>query len=451
MTPARDIGRREFLRQAAAGAAVLSACRSRPGGGVRRPPNVIYAFADEHRWQSLGFTETPALQTPHLARLASEGTTFTHAISNYPVCSPSRATMITGRWPREHGVIDNGMALTITEGTLGTTFRDAGYATGYIGKWHLGGVRAEPFGFDLSLVWTEDNEHWNRSRFHPRDGDPIRSTGYNATGMTDQALAFIQAHREQPFFLMLSWNPPHANMLDAPPAKLALYPRGSLPPRPNATPFDDRTPNDWLRYQGYHAHISAIDDEVGRLLAELDAHGIADDTILIYSSDHGSMLGSQGVWGKRQPYDESIRVPFLARWPGNVTPSHAVEALFGSIDIMPTLCGLAGVPIPATCRGQDFSPWLRGASGPDPEGQLLMHLSKVNATGGADHPAPLFHGVRTRRHTYAARSAEPWLLFDDRADPYQMTNLVAVPTERATVDQMRRLLDGLRRDAGETG
>jgi arylsulfatase A-like enzyme len=447
VTRADDIGRREFLRRAAAGALVLSGCRT--GSGATRRPNVVYAFADEHRWQSLGFTETPTLRTPHLARLAEGGTSFTYAISNYPVCSPQRAIVMSGRWPWEQGVIDNGVPLAPTAPTLGTLFRDAGWATAYVGKWHLGGVRAEPFGFEHSLIWTDDNEHWDRSYYHPKDEEPVRSRGYNATGMTDQALAFIRTPRDRPFFLMLSWNPPHANMLDAPAEKLALYPAGSLPQRRNGRPFDDPASDEWHRFQGYHAHVSAIDDEVGRLVAALDEAGIANDTLLVYTSDHGSMLGAQGVWGKRQPYEESIRVPFLARWPGVVPAGRAVPALFGAIDVLPTLCGLAGVPVSSVARGRDYAPWLRGDTGPDPEAQLVMHLAKKAATGGEGHPAPLFHGLRTRRFTYAARADAPWILFDDERDPFQLTNLVAAPEARETLAAMRRLLADLRRTAGD--
>ncbi len=426
-----SVPRRTFLQTAAAGIAGATGLARAASGETRPRPNVIYAFSDEHRAQSMSFTEMPQVRTPNMAALAAQGVSFTHCISNYPVCSPHRAMLMTGRWPYQQGVIDNGIPLHATETTLGKVFKTAGYDTGYIGKWHLGGTRAEPFGFDHSLIWTEDNTHWDKSKYHPKDGAPVQPKGYNATLMTDQALAFIERRREAPFFLMLSWNPPHSNFLDAPDSKKALYPEGSLPRRKNDEAEGNAKAgaaiwkqNDWDHYRGYHAHISAIDDELGRILAKLDELGIADNTIVIYSADHGSMFGSHGVGGKRQPYEESIRVPFLARWPGHIPAGSTSDALFGTIDIMPTVCALAGLPAPATCVGNDFSETCFGRKGPEPEAQLVMHISKEHASGGENHPAPLFRGLRARNHTYAVREDGPWLLFDDREDPYQMHNLI---------------------------
>ena len=451
-----QLPRREFMGRVAGGvaAAALASCAHTGPRQARRRPNVIYAFSDEHRAQSMSFTEMPELETPHMAALAAQGATFTHCISNYPVCSPHRAILMTGRWPYQQGVIDNNIPLGADETTLAKAFKAEGYDTAYIGKWHLGGTRAEPFGFDLSLIWSRTNAHWDRSRYHPRDGAPVQPKGYNATLMTDQAIEYIDDHQRQrpdtPFFLMLSWNPPHSDFLDPPEAKKALYPEGSLPWRENVD-LDARKEkgargriwdqNSWPYYQGYHAHISAIDDELGRLMARLQALGIAEDTILVYSADHGSMMGSHGLGSKRQPYEESIRVPFSIRWPGVIPAGLASDALLGSIDLMPTLCGLAGVPAPATCAGRDFSPVVLGGKGPDPEAQFIMHISKKNASGGDTHPAPIFRGVRTRRHTYAVYPDERWCLFDNEQDPCQLDNRIADPA----MAEVRERLEGMLR------
>jgi len=451
--------RRDFLGRMAVGVAaagVLPSCatvdRERPSW----KPNVIYTFSDEHRWQSMSFTEMSELQTPNMARLAADGIHFTHCISNYPVCSPHRAILMTSRWPYQHGMIDNNYPLDPREMTLGKAFQAAGYTTGYIGKWHLGGVRAEPFGFDLSLIWGNTNTHWNKSKYFPLKGKPVQPKGYNATLMTDQALEFIEQHRKDPFFLMVSWNPPHSNFTDAPKPKKALYPEGSLPYRKNAKPdpkvnASENRPiwkkNDWPSYQGYHAHVSAIDDELGRIMVKLDELGLAEDTILVYSSDHGSMLGSHGVGSKRQPYEESIRVPFCIRWPRVISPGNTSDVLFGSIDIMPTLCGLAGIPAPDTCEGQDFSGIMRGDQGPDPEAQFIMHISKNNASGGQRHPAPLFRGLRTRRYTYAVYPDRPWCLFDNEEDPFQLNNLIDDPGKASLIKELDKTLRDFMRKA----
>ncbi len=448
-----DPNRRDFIRAVGGGAtAVALSPLARAAGGKparRRRPNVIYAFSDEHRWHSMSLTDMPQVKTPTMARLAAQGMSFVNAISNYPVCSPHRAILQTGRWPYQQGMIDNGLQLRASERTLGKVFEAAGYATGYIGKWHLGGRRAEPFGFDESLIWTGTSDHW-KSTYHPKEGKPVVvKDRYNATAMTDQALRFIDAHRSRPFFLMLSWNPPHAKFTDPPEAKKRLYPTGSLPRRPNSRPIKRRRKkaahsgafrSDWPMYQGYHAHVSAIDDELARLTARLDELGLADDTIVVYSSDHGSLLGSHGVGGKRQPFEESIRVPFIIRWPGVIPAGVKPDPLFGSIDIMPSLCALAGLDVPPTCVGQDFSGLMRGGRGPRPASQFIMHICKKNASGGVNHPAPLFRGVRTERHTYAVYPDRAWCLFDNREDPYQMHNLIDDPGKATTRKEHRAML-----------
>ncbi len=431
----KDIPRREFINRVA-GIAAVTALGASTHAQSPRKPNVVYVFSDEHRWQSMGCSEMPQLHTPVMDRMAKEGATFTHCISNYPVCSPYRAMLMTGRWPYQNRIIDNGIALNDSLPTIGKTFQAAGYTTGYIGKWHLGGVRAESFGFDTSLIWTDESNHWDQGKYHPRKGTPVQPKGYNATLMTDQALQFIQENKEHPFFLMLSLHPPHSNFLDPPPEKKALYPEGALPWRGNVPEEiqkgkgDDSKiwgKNTWPYYQGYHAHISAIDDELGRLLKTLSELGLDENTIVIYTSDHGSMMGSHGLGGKRQPYDESIRVPFLAHGPRIIPAGTRSDALFGAIDILPTVCGLAGLSAPPGCSGQDFSPWLTGKTGPAPEAQLIMHISKENASGGEKHPAPLFRGLRTPRYTYAVCPDKPWLLFDTQEDPLQLKNLIDDP------------------------
>lgn len=452
--------RRGFLAESAAMAGALALGRNAAGAEPpARRPNVIFAFSDEHRWQSMSFTEMPALQTPNMARMAREGVAFSRCVSNYPVCSPYRAMLLTGLWPAHNGMIDNGLTLDPALPSLGRAFRDAGYRTAYVGKWHLGGTRAEAFGFDTSLVWTGDNTHWDKAEYHPADGKPVRPRGYNATLMTDQALDVINAKDDRPFFLMLSWNPPHSNFLDPPKEKLALYPEGSLPWRENIPEAvragtGDGEGSSWSRaswpyYQGYHAHISAIDDELGRLMAALEARGLDKDTLLVYSADHGSMMGSHGLGGKRMPHDESVRVPLIARWPGRIPAGAAVDALAGTVDLAPTLRALAGLPAEARCDGADLSPWFLGGKGPDREAQLIMHMCKKGASGGENHPAPLFRGLRTRRHTYAVRDGVPWLLFDNREDPFQQANRADDPALASLHRELHTLLADALRAAGD--
>ena len=425
------ISRRSVLARMVGGLSFpYFATQGRSCGALRSGPHpsIVYVFSDEHRWQSMSFTEMPAVQTPNMARMTREGFQFTRCISNYPVCTPHRGMLITGRWPRMTGMIDNDLFLSDDEVTVGKVFRQAGWRTGYIGKWHLGGTRAEPFGFDHSLVWEKTSQHMEGSVFYPASGEPVSPKGYNATLMTDQALEFIESASRQasPYFLMLSLDPPNSQFTDAPPDKSALYPPGSLPFRsnyqkiPSSELFSD---NGTPYYEGYHAHITAVDEELGRILNAVAASPQADRTLVIYTSDHGSMFGSHGAGSKRQPYEESIRVPFLVWGPEPWVRPGRTDALFSSIDIFPTLCGLAGVEIPDSCCGQDYSSWISRGDGPDPEDQFIMHLAKDNATGGQRHPAPLFRGIRHRQYTYFVTADGREHLFDNETDPYQLNNL----------------------------
>jgi arylsulfatase A-like enzyme len=401
-----------------------------PGAGAR--PNIVFAFSDEHRWQSMGFTESPELKTPALDRLAKEGASFKTCISNNPLCVPARTMIMTGRWPYATRALENNGALLEPDRqpTLGRLFGAAGYRTCYIGKWHIG-MRPEQAGFGRTLVWENTNHHW-KSFYRDGEGKTVHYDGYNAVGMTDQALAFIgeSAKSGQPFFVMVEWNPPHATFTDPPDDAKALYPKEALRLRPSYQGKAKNQASDLDSYQGYCGHITAIDRELGRLLRRLDELKLAENTIVIYTSDHGSMFGEHGKSSKRHPEEESVRIPFLARWPGRIPAGAQPGQLFGTIDIFPTLCGLAGLPAPATCGGADFAPALFGQPMKGPDSQFIMHISnKKEFDKVADDPKarvfrPFFRGVRTPRYTYAVGVRGPWVLFDNEKDPYQLKNLV---------------------------
>jgi len=432
--------RREFFGSAAV--AALSAAVAQP-----RKPNVLYVFSDEHRACSMPGEPFNEAYTPHLESFARQGVTFRNCISNYPVCSPYRAMLLTGRWPYQTGIIDNALQLRPEEVSLGETFRRAGYRTGYVGKWHLSpGDEGGQFiakgparqGFEDWHVWSRTNQHFDQSfTFDPETGRKIQPKGYNCTLMTDEGIDFIERHKSEPWMLMISWNPPHPNFLDAPADWKKRYEPQALRFRPNTTA--DVTIALRRSFQGYYGHISAVDAEFGRLLKKLDETGQADNTIVIYTSDHGDMMGSHGFGGKRLPWEESCRVPFLLRYPGVVAPGSSLAGLFSTIDIYPTLCGIAGLQAPSHCVGRDLSAAMRGKAARLPESSFLMHIQKINATGGEDNPAPLFRGVRTDRHSYAVADDGRWCLYDNREDPFQVHNLIDEPARAGLV----RDLDGL--------
>lgn len=413
---------------------------------ARRRPNLLFVFSDQHRACSMPGEPFNDADAPNLARLASEGVTFRSCISNYPVCSPYRGILLSGRWPYQTGIIDNNFPLKESETSLGETFRAAGYRTGYIGKWHLDAStpdRLRPegearHGFDFWRAWFRTSQHMEGSyTFDPRNGERIEPKGYNATLMTDQAVEFIrQADAEAPWMLVVSVNPPHPLFTDAPPHLMKRYRDAQLQLRPNGTEklrgaqTGRRSRPVWENLIGYNAHITAVDSEIGRLLDTLDETDQARDTIVVYTSDHGEMMGSHERMGKRLPYEESAKVPFVARYPGAVPAARRTDTLLGAIDIYPTLCGLAGLALPEHCEGRDLSAALRGEPLDEPEHAFLMHQN----VKGVD--VPIYRGIRTTRHTYAVGDQGRWLLYDNHEDPYQQHNLAKDPSR---FDVMREL------------
>ena len=433
----QNLSRRDVLRGLVAGGATAVSAQD------ARSPNLLFVFSDQHRACSMPDEAFNDAAAPALARLASEGTTFTHCISNYPVCSPYRGILMTGRWPFQTGVIDNAYPLRPSEYSLGEAFRDAGYQTGYVGKWHLDargaeGHRLKPegdarHGFEEWHAWYNTNPHFDRSHtYDSKTGRQRVPAGYNATLMTDDAIAFIERNKERPWMLVLSLNPPHPPFDDAPPELLRNYPEEDLRLRPNTVESVTRGVGGRGRsirrdLSGYNAHIEAVDIEIARLVECLEGSGLSDDTIIVYTSDHGEMLGAQNRTGKRLPHDESCRVPFLVRMPG-MASGRNTDVLLGTIDIYPTLCGMAGIPVPASCVGRDLSGAVRNDRVEGPEHQFLMHVSKMHASGGVNHPSPIFRGIRTKRFTYACGEIGRWCLYDNQEDPYQLRNLADDPS-----------------------
>jgi arylsulfatase A-like enzyme len=244
----------------------------------------------------------------------------------------------------------------------------------------------------------------------------------------DMVMGFIEEHASGPFCIFLSWHPPHPPFTEAPSRFEDLYPTDEIQVRPNVPAY---MVTHTLRYQhrGYYAHISALDEEIGRLMGKLDDLGIADNTIVVYSSDHGEMLGSFGYRKKKKPWEESINVPFVIRWPASIPADQQLDVLFSTVDITPTLLGLAGVPIPAQMQGRDLSHVLKGQTGPAPDSALIMTIDPGTLPGGNE--VGDWRGVRTLEYTYARRVEEagvtPWILYDNPNDPYQMTNLINDP------------------------
>jgi len=395
--------------------------------------NVVFVFGDQWRAQAAGYAGNEAVQTPNLDRLAAEGVNVTHALAGCPVCSPYRASLMSGQFPLTHGVFVNDVCLAHRAPSLADTFAAAGYARAYIGKWHIDGhgrsnyippERRQGFEYWKVLECTHD---YNHSAYYAGDSAEKRYwDGYDAIAQTRDAQAYIRNRdRDSPFLLCLSWGGPHAPYDTAPDEYRALYAPDKIGLRPNVP--DSVAEEARRNLAGYYAHCSALDDCVGMLRATLREEGIAEDTLFVFTSDHGDMLGSQGERKKQRPWEESIRVPFLLYGPSVLGPDpREVAALLDAPDIMPTLLGLCGLEIPDTVEGLDYSECLRGGPDPSDGAALLMcphPFGQFARKGGGRE----WRGLRTRRHTYVRDMNGPWLLYDNEADPYQQRNLVRDP------------------------
>jgi len=437
--------RRDLLKSAGLGAASLVlGVRKARAAAVRKRPNVIYVFADQWRAEAVGYAGNKDVRTPHLDRLAGESVNFENAVSCCPVCSPYRASLLTGQYPLAHGVFLNDVPLRSEAVSIAEIYQGAGYKTAYIGKWHLDGNQRSAFiprerrqGFEFWKV-LGCTHAYNNSLYFGDENVRQKWDGYDAVAQTREAQQYIREHGDgPPFLLVLSWGPPHDPYGTAPEKYRDLFRPESLTLRPNVPEAEHQKARQALA--GYYAHIAALDDCVGNLLRTVREAGIEKDTIFVFTSDHGDMLFSHGGQNKQQPWDESIRVPFLLRYPALLgTTGRTIDLPINTPDIMPTLLGLSRIAVPGTVEGTDFSRSLMGEL-PVPEYAALIACPSpfgqwTRARGGRE-----YRGVRTRRYTYVRDLKGPWLLYDNAQDPYQLSNLCDQPEHaalRANLDML---------------
>ncbi len=417
------------------------------------PPNIVVVIADQWRAQAFGFAGDPNVKTPNMDALAKCSVNFANAISALPVCCPTRATMLTGQRALTHGVFMNDVPLAPDSVTVAKVLRDAGYETGYIGKWHVDGHGRSSFiprerrqGFDYWKV-LECTHDYNHSFYYDGD-DPEKKlwTGYDAIAQTDDAKKFLdgRAKSAKPFFLVLAWGPPHDPYQTAPEKYRAMYPPASLKVRENVPPEMREAAQKMM--SGYYAHCSALDDCIGNLRAAIRGAGLETNTIFIFTSDHGDLLGSHGGRNKQQPYDESIRVPLLVSGAG--IEARKLDTVISSEDFMPTVLGLAGVAIPKSVQGLDFSAHIRGGKNPGDDCVVIECIAPfgqwTRKNGGRE-----YRGIRTTRYTFVRDLTGPWLLFDNQADPFQTNNLANKPESAALQSELDVKLKQKLKDRGD--
>ncbi len=460
----KKISRRRFIGRSASVLAAVPFLRSSLLGGqtAEKPPNLVIVFPDQMRAQTLGFmNEDPAI-TPNLNRFAKESVVFSQAVSNYPVCSPFRAMLMTGKFPHSNGVLgncntygaENGYELKQSARCWSEILKDKGYSMGYIGKWHLDSPHkpyvkcsnntekfawnewcppARRHGFDFwyaygtydmhlkPMYWdtkaSRDGAHWVNQWGPEHEADTaIRYLRNKGGGFRDP---------KKPFALVVAMNPPHMPYSQVPGKYVRRY--GSLSLKELCRRPDIPAPDQkWGRYyrkhiRDYLAMVTGVDEQFGRILDELEAQGLDRDTIVLFTSDHGNCLGIHDMISKNNHYEESMRVPFLIRWPGHIRPGMD-DLLLSSPDIYPTLLDLMGfkADIPKDVEGTSRAPILLTGQGPRPTSQLYVWVDY-------GHPAWGRRGVRTRRYTLMI-SCEPdepkkIVLHDNWNDKYQMQNI----------------------------
>ena len=366
--------RRDFLIQAGVGLALGVSVFGQGPGTVSQAagkaaagrPNLVFVFSDQQSFDMLGCAGNKDIITPNLDKFAAEGVRFTQCISNSPVCTPFRGMLLTGQHPLRSGAFCNDIRIVPGEGRyFAEVLRDAGYACGYVGKWHLyGGDRNRPipagpfrYGFDQTFLSENCNELFDEKRayYWDEDGKKQPCGDWEPYVQTRQAEKFIEDNATKPFALFLSWHPPHnwdgEYGYNGPADLLKHYDPAKLTPRPNV----EDTPQIRKMYQGYMALCTGNDRAFGELMAKLRELKLDGNTIVVFTADHGDLLLSHGFRGnKGRPECESLHVPLLIRWP-NVLKPRVSDLLFGSLDFMPTLLGMLNLKIPATCQGRNLA------------------------------------------------------------------------------------------------
>ena len=415
--------------------------------GAAAPPNILFVVADQWRAQSFGFAGDPNVQTPHLDRFERQSVNFTQAVAGMPVCSPTRASLLTGQRPQTHGIFLNDVPLSPNVVTLPKELKAAGYDTGCIGKWHIDGhgsrsafiPRERRQGFDYWKV-LECTHAYNNSAYYADGPEKLKWDGYDAIAQTRDAQAYLRdrARAGKPFLLWLSWGPPHNPYETAPPKYRAMYPAENIKLHPNVPPSAQATARKELA--GYYAHCTALDDCFADLLRTLDDTGLATNTIVVFTSDHGDMLWSHNQQRKQRPWEESARVPMLFRVPASLDiKPQRLAATINTEDVMPTLLSLCGRAIPKNVEGFDFTSAMRGGVDPSGGATIVRCISPfgefTRSRGGREYRA-----VRTANHTYVRDLNGPWLLYDNQADPYQSENLVNKPQHAKLQRELELLL-----------
>jgi arylsulfatase A-like enzyme len=422
------------------------------------PPNVIVFFTDQKRWDSAGVHGNPLGLTPNFDRMAGRSTHLFNAFTCQPLCAPARASLQTGLYATNTGVFRNGIALPADKKTLAHHFREAGYRTGYIGKWHLADVEGtEPVpqhqrgGYEYWLgahSLESVSDAYDTVLFDAED-QPVKLPGYRVDALTDAAIRYVDDHQEAPFFLFISYLEPHfQNHVDyfiAPDGYRERYTSRWTPPDLAALGGSTHQ-----HLGGYWGTVKRLDEALGRLLDALKSLGLIDNTIVRFTSDHGCHFKTRNDEYKRSCHESSIRVPTALQGPG-FDSGGQVRGLVSLVDLAPTLLDAAGLPVPEEMEGRSILPLVRGDTAGWPE-EVFIQISE----------SQVGRAVRTQRWKYSVAAPDKdggqdavadryreEFLYCLATDPYELTNLIGLTSQQEVAAVMRERLARRMVQAGE--
>ena len=440
-----------------------------------KPLNVVFILSDDHRYDFMGFTgKVPFLETPNMDKMATEGAHIQHTFVTTALCSPSRASILTGQYSHHHQVVDNQSMVSDTSVFFPQYLQAAGYETAFFGKWHMGEHHADPRrGFSHWVSFKGQGNYYNPSLNINGEEMVYQDSAYVTDLLTDQAVEWLQKRQNnQPFFLFLSHKGVHS---DFQPAlrhrgryanEKPSYPPTMHPGENEAYRYED-VPG-WVKKQRYSWHgvdhmyhgsitfddfyrhynetLLSIDESIGQVVAQLEANGQLENTLVFYMGDNGFSFGEHGLIDKRHAYEESMRVPLLLYGGGKLLVKDSLDQLVQNIDIAPTILELAGLQKPRNMDGESFLPLLRG--------EELAWRDRIYYEYFWERPfpqTPTVHAVRTEKYKFT-RYYGIWdinELYDLENDPLEMNNLIRSEEHQAIAKEMRQdLFDWLIRTKG---
>ena len=433
-----------------------------------KKPNLVYVFADQLRYQSCGFAGDERAITPNIDKLATEGANFYNAVSGSPMCAPYRASLFTGKYASSTGMAINELRMNPNHDCIGHVLHRNGYQTSYIGKWHLWAnqlgrhhdkqnsyIPPGPHRLGFDGEWSAYNFHhtYFDTYYHRDSPERITIPGYEPDGQTDLAIDYLKraSTTNDPFALFLSIGTPHDPWTqdNVPDEYYDMFRKVDFPLPENYREENDPYGDSWAMMSDeqraklpewmrvYYAMTTNLDWNVGRLLSAINELGLQEDTIFVFTSDHGEMFGAQGRKAKNIFYEEAVRIPFLMRWSETIPEGLTTDVCLNTPDIMPTLLSMMELPISEDVEGSDLSPAAFDQTFEEPEAAFMQGMGcTAKWEDGYE-----WRALRTKQHTYALHRPDGYeKLFDNIADPCQTRNLIDIPPSQGILNELRALL-----------